>query len=119
VLGRISDFLQNENMTHKHGAFGTRRPVNDPPHNVEVERFFHAVVTRLGLILLHVEAMPLQRMTGCASLAHGRATSGSIPSTQARLQRQSARIFNRSGDAERYRASDNTGTVAGQILKYS
>jgi hypothetical protein len=76
------------------------------------------VVTRRGLILLYVEAMPLRRMTGCASVAHGTATGGPIRRTQARLQRQSARISDRSGHAEQRRANENTQAGAHEILEY-
>jgi hypothetical protein len=75
-------------------------------------------VTRHGLIFIHVAAMPLRRMIECASVAHGRATGSPIPRTQARLQRQFARISDRSAHAEQRRANENAHAGPNEILKY-
>ena len=77
-----------------------------------------AAVTRHGLILLHVEAMPLQRLTARASVAHGRATGSHFSPTQASLQRQPARISDPSGHAEQRRANENARARSNEIFKY-
>jgi hypothetical protein len=75
-------------------------------------------VTRHGLIFIHVAAMTLRRMIEYASVAHGRATDSPIPRTQARLERQSARISDRSGHAEQRRANENARAGSNEIFKY-
>ena len=74
--------------------------------------------TRHGLIFIHVAAMPLRRMVECASVALGRATGSPMPRTQARLQRQSAKIPDRSSHAEQRRANENARAGPNELLKY-
>jgi hypothetical protein len=77
-----------------------------------------AVVTRHGLILLHVEAARLLRMKGCAlRVSHG-AKRGLFSRPQPIIQPTLDRISHRSGHRERHRASESARAISGQILKY-
>jgi Putative transposase len=65
-----------------------------------------------------VEATPLQRMNECAPYQSRGATGGPIFHAQAMIQRQSARISDRSSHARTHRGVESARALAGQILKY-
>jgi hypothetical protein len=75
-------------------------------------------VTRHGLILFHVEAAPLWRKNECALFVNHGAKGGPTDRPQDMIQPSPDRISDRSGHAERHRASESARAISGKVLKY-